>query len=166
MYKNHDNQHMIDILFVLSLFGIFAVSAVIVILFGANIYQNTVTQMDHNYTARTSIAYITEKIRQADSSDGIQICDKDGTQILMLTDVINDIPYATSLYEYDGWLYELFARTDIELPLDAGQPIMEINSLTFIQRSSSLLEVSFCDADGENTTIYISTHSDPEVCHE
>ena len=57
MYKSRENQHMIDILFVLSLFCVFAVSSVVIILFGAHIYRSTVSQMDDNYTARTSIAY-------------------------------------------------------------------------------------------------------------
>lgn len=56
MYKSRENQHMIDILFVLSLFCVFAVSSVVIILFGAHIYRSTVSQMDDNYTARTSIA--------------------------------------------------------------------------------------------------------------
>lgn len=117
MYKSRENQHMIDILFVLSLFCVFAVSSVVIILFGAHIYRSTVSQMDDNYTARTSIAYITEKIRQADEKNAIEIRNENGHQILMMTTMIDDTAYATSLYEYDGWLYELFARTDIELSL-------------------------------------------------
>ena len=84
----------------------------------------------------------------------------------MLTSVINDIPYATSLYEYNGWLYELFARTDIELPLDAGQPVMEVSSLSFKEISPSLLSVSITDSTGEAETIYVSIHSDSEAAHE
>ena len=166
MYKSRENQHMIDILFVLSLFCVFAVSSVVIILFGAHIYRSTVSQMDDNYTARTSIAYITEKIRQADEKNAIEIRNENGHQILMMTTMIDDTAYATSLYEYDGWLYELFARTDIELPLDAGQPIMEIHELTFSQISPRLLSVSFVDGTGDSTSLYISTHSNTEVSHE
>ena len=164
MYKSRENQHMIDILFVLSLFCVFAVSSVVIILFGAHIYRSTVSQMDDNYTARTSIAYITEKIRQADEKNAIEIRNENGHQILMMTTMIDDTAYATSLYEYDGWLYELFARTDI--PLDAGQPIMEIQELTFSQISPRLLSVSFVDGTGDSTSLYISTHSNTEVSHE
>ncbi len=163
---HHDHKHMIDILFVLSLFCVFAVSAVVVILFGANIYRSTVSHMDHNYTQRTSIAYITEKIRQSDESGALQLRTENNTPVLMLTSVINDIPYATSLYEFNGWLYELFARTDIELPLDAGQPVMEVSSLSFKEISPSLLSVSITDSTGEAETIYVSIHSDSEAAHE
>ena len=166
MYKSRENQHMRDILFVLSLFCVFAVSSVVIILFGAHIYRSTVSQMDDNYTARTSIAYITEKIRQADEQNAIEIRNEGGHQILMMTTIIDGTTYATSLYEYNGWLCELFARTDIDLPLDAGQPIMEIQQLAFSQISPRLLSVSFVDGTGDSTSLYVSTHCTTEVSHE
>lgn len=166
MKKQTGRRHMIDILFVLSLFCVFAVSSVLLILFGADIYKKTVKQMDSNYTSRTSIAYITEKIRQSDTENAIEIVSQNGTQILMLTNIINGIPYATSLYEYDGYLYELFARTDLELPLDAGHPVMELHSLTFSQLEPNILEITFTNATNEEQTIYVSMHSRMEVKNE
>lgn len=159
MHKKTKQQHMIDILFLLSLFCVFAISSVILIIFGADIYQKTVSQMNNNYTTRTSIAYLTEKIRQSDSADSIVISQCEGTDILMLTTDIDDATYATSLYEYNGYLYELFSRTDIELPLDAGQPVMEINNLCFKMHNDNLLEISFYDADSILHTLFISTHT-------
>ena len=73
MNKQTYQQHMIDILFVLSLFCVFAVSSALLILFGADIYKKTVQQMENNYSTRTSIAYITEKIRQSDIEHAIKI---------------------------------------------------------------------------------------------
>lgn len=159
MRKQATHHHMIDILFALSLFCIFATCGVLLILFGADVYQKTIQHMDSNYSTRTSLAYITEKIRQSDSSDSICITSQDNTPILMLTDTINGIPYATSLYEYDGYLYELFARTDIELPLDAGQPVMELHNLSFSQLTSNILEISFTDSNEKAFCIYVCMHS-------
>ena len=166
MKKQTYQQHMIDILFVLSLFCVFAVSSALLILFGADIYKKTVQQMENNYSSRTSIAYITEKIRQSDIEHAIKIISQDDTQILMLTNIINNVPYATSLYEYDGYLYELFARTDLKLPLDAGQPIMELHSLSFSQIEPNILEITLSIDNESIQTIYVSTHSNMEVKHE
>lgn len=166
MKKQTYQQHMIDILFVLSLFCVFAVSSALLILFGADIYKKTVQQMENNYSTRTSIAYITEKIRQSDIEHAIKIISQDDTQILMLTNIINNVPYATSLYEYDGYLYELFARTDLKLPLDAGQPIMELHSLSFSQIEPNILEITLSIDNESIQTIYVSTHSNMEVKHE
>lgn len=166
MKKQTGQQHMIDILFVLSLFCVFAISSVLLILFGADIYKKTIQQMENNYTSRTSISYITEKIRQSDVEHAIKIISQDDTQVLMLIRTINNIPYATSLYEYDGYLYELFARTDLELPLDAGQPVMELHSLSFSQIEPNILEITFSEDINSEQTIYVSTHSNMEVNHE
>lgn len=166
MKKQLNHQHIIDFLFVLSLFCVFAVSSVLLILFGADIYNKTVQQMECNYSSRTSIAYITEKIRQSDIEHAINIISQDDTQILMLTTVINDIPYATSLYEYNGYLYELFARTDLELPLDAGQPVIELHSLSFSQIKPNILKITFSEDINTEHTIYVSTHSNMEVEYE
>ena len=59
-------KHSTDILFVLLLFLVFTSSALAVILLGAKVYQNTASRMESNYTVRTALAYVTEKIRHAD----------------------------------------------------------------------------------------------------
>lgn len=158
MPEKENSRHMIDILFVLSLFCVFAVSSVILILFGADIYKKTVSSMDHNYSTRTSVAYISEKIRQSDIYDSIYIDDSKGYERLMMTRNINGTTYATSLYEYDGYLYELFARTDIELPADAGQQVIALTDLDFNLISDSLLSVSFINESQKSSTIYVSLH--------
>lgn len=64
-------KHSTDILFVLLLFLVFTSSALAVILLGAKVYQNTASRMESNYTVRTALAYVTEKIRHADESGAI-----------------------------------------------------------------------------------------------
>lgn len=49
-----------------------------VILLGAKVYQNTASRMESNYTVRTALAYVTEKIRHADESGAISPGELDG----------------------------------------------------------------------------------------
>lgn len=154
-----NKRHLIDILFVLSLFCIFAFSSVALIMFGSQIYKNTLKNMDYNFNVRTCSSYLTEKIRQSDEADSIEILKKENLTILMLRTQIDNLEYATALYEYDQHLYELFARTDTPLPLDAGQEIMEITDLQFSFVTSSILKISYTDATGISNTLYVSTHS-------
>lgn len=158
MSNKENGRHMIDLLFVLSLFCVFAVSSVVLILFGADIYNKTVSSMNDNYASRTSVAYITEKIRQSDIYNSVKIDESLGYERLLMTRNINGIEYATSLYEYDGFLYELFARTDIELPIDAGQQVIALTALDFEFISDNLLKVSFCDESEKETELYINLH--------
>ena len=158
MPEKENGRHMIDLLFVLSLFCVFAVSSVVLILFGADIYNKTVSSMNDNYASRTSVAYITEKIRQSDIYDSIRIDDSLGYERLLMARNINGMEYATSLYEYDGYLYELFARTDIELPIDAGQQVIALTALNFEFVSDNLLKVTFCDESEKETELFINLH--------
>lgn len=159
MHFETPKRHLIDILFVLSLFCIFAFSSVALIMFGSQIYKNTLKNMDYNFNARTCSSYLTEKIRQADQADSIEILQTQDQTLLLLHTKIDDLEYATALYEYNQHLYELFARTDISLPLDAGQEIMEISDLNFTFITSSILKISYTDTAGISNILYLSIHS-------
>ena len=59
--RNHQKQEkhfIVDILFVLALFGVFAVSALALVTIGADVYQHTVEDMGVNYESRTAVSYI------------------------------------------------------------------------------------------------------------
>ncbi len=152
-------RHAIDIVFIICLFLIFAFSAVIVILFGIKIYSRTVSLMNADYSSRTSAAYITEKIRQSDSCGAIYIDTSNGYERLVMAQDINGEVYAASLYEYSGYLYELYSKIDICLSPDAGQPVVSLSGLSFEFVSPSLLCVKYTDEFGKDTTLYISLHS-------
>lgn len=152
----HSNkQHSIDILFMLSLFCVFALCSVVLIIFGADIYQDTVDKTNQNYLERTSVAYLTEKLRQTDIAQAVSIVTVDGVDMLTIESKINDQLYSTRLYEYEGYLYECFSRSDITLSPDAGQEIFEMNGLSFQFVTSSLLQITFDGTNKEKVSFYI-----------
>ncbi|MBE5877494.1 MAG: DUF4860 domain-containing protein [Lachnospiraceae bacterium] len=155
MNFHNNKQHTIDILFMLSLFCVFAICSVILIIFGADVYQNTVNKTNENYLERTSVAYLTEKLRQTDISQDISIVNADGIDMLTITSEIEGQMYCTRLYEYDGHLYECFSRSDIILSPDAGQEIFELTGLSFSFTTPSLLQISFQDFNQENVSFYV-----------
>ena len=59
------DRHIIDILFVISLFALFVLSAVFLISIGAGIYSKTMYNMNANFDSRTAVAYINEKMEKA-----------------------------------------------------------------------------------------------------
>lgn len=65
--------HVVDFLFTLALFCVFAASALMVVVIGANVYRQTVRGMDSNYDSRTSLTYLTEKVRQNDAANAVTI---------------------------------------------------------------------------------------------
>ena len=66
MQVKQERNHIVDVLFVLALFVVFTLSALVLVILGANVYRQTVSYMDENYEARTAYSYLTEKVRQND----------------------------------------------------------------------------------------------------
>lgn len=161
-----ERHFIVDILFVLALFGVFAVSALVLVTIGADVYQHTVQDMNRNSETRTAVSYLTEKVRQNDISSkdgnsGICLTTLDDTPALMLTQLYDDTEYCTYLYLHEGYLKELFMQKGYSLggsTLDAGVNILELNSLNMEQITPSLLSVEMTTTEGDCHKIFVSTH--------
>ncbi|MGN0402004.1 MAG: DUF4860 domain-containing protein [Acetatifactor sp.] len=159
-----ERDFIVDVLFVLALFGVFTISALALVSIGANVYQNTVNDMGRNYDSRTAIAYITEKVRKADSllSDGsnaVSLGTLEEQPALVLREELDGVRYCTYLYLHEGRLKELYMREDSYLGkhmLAAGQDIMELKSLEYQQISENLLSVTMTVDDDETRQLYLS----------
>lgn len=161
-------RFIVDLLFILALFGVFAVSALVLITIGADVYHHTVQDMNHNYETRTAVAYITEKVRQNDVyavEGGSNACltTLDDVPALMLTRSADEETYCTYLYFHEGYLKELYIEKGFSFggnTLDAGTEIIELSSLNMERLTPKLLAVEMTTTDHHNYRIYISTHCD------
>ena len=61
-------RHVIDLLFTLALFCVFAASALLVVLIGADVYESSARGMDRNFGLQTSLHYVAAKVRQNDAA--------------------------------------------------------------------------------------------------
>lgn len=151
MNFQNKTRHMVDILFVLALFAVFALSALLLVMFDSKIYQNTVTGMNENYTLRNSYSYITEKIRQSDTENSVQTGLIQDASAIVITTETNQTLYETYLYYYDGYIKELFIKKGDPADPTAGQNILKVNSFAIEQINSSLY--SFKITDEQSQTI-------------
>lgn len=159
---------LVDVLFVLALFGVFAVSALTLVTIGADVYQHTVQDMNYNYEARTAVAYITEKVRQNDvstESGGNNACltTLDNVPALMLTHTVDESQYCTYLYFHEGHLMELYIQKGFSFggnTLDAGTPVMDLKSLDMQQLTPQLFSIELTTTDDNSHQFYVSTHCD------
>lgn len=101
---------MTDQMFLVILFAVFAVCAFSLSMIGANIYSHTASVMNEDYEERIDISYVTEKIRQWDEKDSIEIGSFHGRTALIHTEKINGKKYNTYLYQEKGALRELMVR--------------------------------------------------------
>lgn len=158
-----NNRHVVDVLFVLALFGVFAASALLLVTIGAGVYKQTVSNMEQSFTDRTSYAYVVEKIHQNDIYDAIEIGELEGVPALVLTQNMGESQFCTYLYLYDGYLKELFTRkgsyagTDI---LAAGQNIMPLSGFSLEMASENLIQLTIDTGNGSAVTLYTALRSD------
>lgn len=160
MRQKSESRHMVDVLFVLTLFCVFAVCSILLIAVGAKVYQNTIDNMASHFTSTTSISYISEKIRQNDHSDGILIEEFGGSNALVLLNEYNGEEYCTYIYSYGGRLKELFTKRNIELSPESGQDILAISDFSIIAVDDGLYEITLVDAEYKSETIRICSKSD------
>lgn len=165
MNEKQEN-HIIDILFVIALFCIFALSAIFLISIGANVYGKTVEHMDSNFSQRTSFAYVTEKIRQSDQLGAVSAGELDGHPALLIAQNIGGSEYITYLYEYDGYLKELMVRADTPLGPEAGQDILAITDFSLTEIHEGFFSFTITTDNGTSCSLYVSTKSAGGDSHE
>lgn len=141
-------RHSISGLFTLILLLMFAFSTLSMVLLGSRIYKNGVSHLNRNYTTRTAVAYVTEKVRQHDEKDGISFAELDGIPALLMKDGINGDTFLTYIYFYNGALRELFVRSGTELSPDMGSQIVALDSFS-VTSSPDLKDTLLIMAEGE-----------------
>lgn len=154
-----DGRHIVDILFVLVLFGIFATSALLLVTLGANVYKQTVAHMNENYEERTAYAYLTEKIRQNNENGAVSVAEIEGTPALVFTSQLDNAEYSTYLYFHDGYLKELSLRSGSYAGsslLSAGQSILPLAAFSISPVQNNLIKLRVRTNDGNTFMIYAS----------
>lgn len=164
---HQEKRFIVDVLFVLALFGLFAVSALMLVTVGADVYKHTVDDMSANYETRVSVSYIAEKIRQNDCASipdngSISITSLGDTPALAMQQEFYDERYITYLYFHEGYLKELLVKEGSytgDNSLSAGQKIMELSSFSTSMVWDNLLKIDLTTADGTQQELYIHLHA-------
>lgn len=150
-------KHMIDFIFPLVLFFVFALSALVVILLAANIYRSCAEDAAMDYTASTTLSYLSEKVHQGNEAGAVHTASIGGSDALVIEQNYDSDAYRTWIYFYDGALRELFVRADEEPGPSAGTAILELTDFRIEQISDRLLRFTCTDTRNEtgSTTVEI-----------
>jgi hypothetical protein len=148
--------HIVDLLFTLALFGVFAVSSLAVTVLGADVYKQTVGASDRNFDVRTSLLYISEKVRQNDTAGAVTLGELGQKTALVLEQTVGGETYQTWIYCYDGSLRELFVKKGTAFSPEDGQPLTELADFTASRAGDGLYAIAVMDNDGRMADLYIS----------
>lgn len=159
MHSKQEPRHLIDLLFPVALLFVFALSAIAVILLATGIYKDTAEHSSRSYTARTALAYLTEKVHQNDSEGSIDLTDFDGCEALRIRQTYEDLSYTTYIYVYEGTLRELFLKDGTEASAADGNVLLSVRELHFSDLGDGLLSFSCTDSEGHEATTLVRVRS-------
>lgn len=141
------------------LFGVFALCSLMVILLGARLYNISSERMEDNSAARIGLSYISNKVRQQDYADSIEIERLGYVDALCLYQTINGEEYRTLIYWEDGYIRELFARTGLDIDLAAGLEIQPADWLSFKETDGGITVTLEYNA-GKTASIFLAPRSE------
>lgn len=125
-------------LYTIGIAALFLAGFLLLVVFGARTYQNTVLVQNDNNTKRAMISYLAAcgkagefgKISVSESGDGPVLVIEDG-----------DTGYAQRIFLHDGKLMEDYNRTQAPVSGEQGQVIGETGIFKIHERSGSVLEI-------------------------
>lgn len=121
-------NHSIDSIFAFLLLLIFTLFTLMLAGMGSAIYRSGAAHLNENYTSRTAVAYISEKVRQHDQSEAIRISSVGDLPALEFCDTIDGEAFVTYVYFYEGALCELFLQAARTPDPAMGSRIVELAS--------------------------------------
>lgn len=144
--------HTIDTVFPLIFILFFGFCAVILVLSGAHVYQNTTDGLKQNYTVRTAAAYLQEKVREYSSESQIELLSENGRTVLALYED-GDSGYVTYIYLYKGKLRELFTKKGRDIVWSSGQELVSVDTFSVTKQRENLLQIEI-SGDGQKELLY------------
>lgn len=159
MSRYKKDHTMAGAIYVLGLLCMFAFTALIVVGIGAKVYRHTLNSTQENFELRTSLSYVTTKVRQSDSAGMIRVEDIDNQKALVLSEEIDGDRYETWIYHYKGQLYEQFMDLSAEFLLEDGMPIIKIAEFKAEITPKNLLLLSVKNKQGKSQEVLLSLRS-------
>lgn len=127
--KHNATQWKITALMPLMVFFLFALCLLTVLLTGAKVYRQTVSQGQALSDSRTAIRYLTTRVRQADSAGQIALDRFDDADALVFYEEIDGELYKTLVYCHKGYLRELFCSDAGMFSAEDGETILPLKQL-------------------------------------
>ena len=127
-------------LYTIGIAALFLAGFLLLVVFGAQSYRNTVGAQNGNMQNRAVLAGITTAVRGFDARDAVSVSeDQVFGQVLNLSD--GDSGYALRLYMADGALLEEYSRADAAPSPEAAQKLGDTRKFA-VSLDHDLLQIS------------------------
>ncbi len=137
------NKSKVDVIFVLTLFVLFAISLLAATVCFAKIYKQTGERTAERFNSATAITALVQKLRAYDSENGIEVLnDRDVGCVLKLNESIGGAEYSTYIYCLDGSLHELLAPAEGDFKPQNGFEIIPAEAFNIEQSADGSLKLT------------------------
>ena len=156
--KISTKKHNVDALFAFALYVVFVFLSLLVVLAGAQVYTRIVNDSQTRNDVRSATFYVVNKIRATDTvcddggSGGLRLKSYESTNVLVLN---KDEDVELLIYEYDGYLMELWQFTEDPFIPSYGMKILAIKNF-YIAENNGMFTIAFTDKNGNEHTTHIS----------
>lgn len=147
------NKHVVDLLFTLALFCVFAASSLMVVLIGATVYKNSVKSMTENYDVRTSLTYLSQKMHQNDFAGGVILETVNEKPALVFEQEYSSATYQTWIYYEGGYIKELFTKKGNPFKAEIGSDIIEASDFNVNRDKDGIFTFTVTDTAGKVSSI-------------
>ncbi len=120
----------IDMIFVLTLFCVFATTALLLVFAGTRVYEDMAGNLQSTFSSRTAVSYLKKQSDHHAVQGAISIGAVEGTTALQLAETVNEVDFVRYIYLHEGYLRELYTKADIPPQLSAGQTIVRLQDFT------------------------------------
>jgi len=145
--------HSIPNAFVFLLIGLFAVSSLTLTLIGTRVYRNVTDSAAQNSDSQIVLSYLRNKVRAFDAEDCVRLDEREGLPLLCLYETLSGQRYETSIYAYQGGIWERFAPEGEPFDPNDGERLIDAQSLQWTLLTDHLLEATVVFSDGETSTV-------------
>lgn len=121
------------------LYALLLISALVLTVFGATIYENITLQRDRNNALRSTLAYLQTRIQAADGGGEIAVTENGEGSVLVLSE--GDSGFVTRIYLRNGMLCEELNRRDSPLMPDLANALTPAESF-LAEKEEGLLRVT------------------------
>lgn len=143
----------------LILLCLFLCSAALVVVLEVVVYESIMQSSLEQADKRNPIRYLTERLRNFDIKESIEVRNIQGTDVLVFTEVEEEKVYETWLYACDGSLCEIDRGEVGHMKLNQGKAITQIQQLNIIAIQPELIKFKVKDKEGREYTYTLFVRS-------
>lgn len=156
--KDRENAHNTDSFFVLLVLLIIGVIISLVLLFSLRSYEGIAKKTEDNFELRTSIMYLSNKIKAFDEEGCIEVGKFGEGTALVLNQEIEGVAYETKIYMYENNITELFTEKGNELDPVVGTPITQANGFEVEESEKGVLKITVTSPEGNKKSLLCGTN--------